>query len=115
MLSEPTGCTSSNGRCTSFDHRAPAWHSQVLAQWPVNSSAAVQAAMMNWTQSTYAALLPFSPGPTSYQNYMDASLSLEQWPAQYFPAHGTYEFLQVVQVIWSSSHLWPNLNLPAWQ
>jgi hypothetical protein len=91
MLREPSGCSLSGSplRCTSFDHRTPSWHMQVLAFWSDASQATAAAA---WSQQTMSTLQPMSLG-TSYQNYPDASLSPAVWPTMYF-TNATYATLQ---------------------
>ncbi|EER05347.1 hypothetical protein Pmar_PMAR029511 [Perkinsus marinus ATCC 50983] len=95
MLEEPTDCLdSSGGKCTSFDHRQKGFSiehgmfllpgedpSKVVEPWMANMSDTVR---------------PFSTD-TKYQNYIESTMTRDEWIPRYFPHNGTYERLQAVK------------------
>ncbi|KAF4663301.1 hypothetical protein FOL47_005824 [Perkinsus chesapeaki] len=95
MSVEPDECNGTHGKCTSFDHRTPGWHMQMLSIWEEGEPTPTD--KLQWLQESYEAVLPGSLG-TAYQNYIDSDLAEgRQWVNQYFPDADTYPRLQQVK------------------
>ncbi|KAF4715594.1 hypothetical protein FOZ62_011113, partial [Perkinsus olseni] len=95
MVREPDDCNQSAGKCTSFDHRAPGWHMQILVFWEKDKATPIE--KLEWLRETYESAFPGSLG-TAYQNYIDSDLADgREWIGQYFPNAGTYPRLQQVK------------------
>ncbi|KAF4738038.1 hypothetical protein FOZ62_021586, partial [Perkinsus olseni] len=58
MSEEPEDCDQSAGKCTSFDHRTPGWHMQMLAIWDRDEETPTD--KLEWLQNTYDSVFPGS-------------------------------------------------------
>ncbi|EER15565.1 hypothetical protein Pmar_PMAR016250 [Perkinsus marinus ATCC 50983] len=95
MSEEPEDCDPSAGKCTSFDHRTPGWHLQMLAIWDKDEPTPTD--KLAWIQQTYDSVFPVSLGE-AFQNYIDSDLAEgREWISQYFPNADTYPRLQQVK------------------
>ncbi|EER07809.1 hypothetical protein Pmar_PMAR022016 [Perkinsus marinus ATCC 50983] len=95
MSEEPEDCDPSAGKCTSFDHRTPGWHLQMLAIWDRDEPTPTD--KLAWIQQTYDSVFPVSLGE-AFQNYIDSDLAEgREWISQYFPNADTYPRLQQVK------------------
>ncbi|KAF4686866.1 hypothetical protein FOZ60_004745 [Perkinsus olseni] len=95
MAREPDDCDQTAGKCTSFDHRAPGWHMQILVFWEKDKATPI--GKLEWLRKTYDSAFPGSLG-TAYQNYIDSDLADgRKWISQYFPNVDTYPRLQQVK------------------
>jgi hypothetical protein len=69
---------------TAFVHRASLVHGQFLTYWEAGDPADVAEANLDWMESFFAAMRPFSSG-FAYQNYIDPALP--DWPRAYYGAN----------------------------
>lgn len=103
MLEEPTDCLPDPGRkCTSFDHRQRGFsieHGFLLGR---NGDPSIVA--MPWVRNLSEIVRSFSIG-TKYQNYVESTMTRDEWIPRYFPRNGTYEKLQRVKCEYNSINM----------
>ncbi|KAF4670043.1 hypothetical protein FOL47_002274 [Perkinsus chesapeaki] len=93
MLKEPEDCTTTE-KCTAFDHRQRGFsieHGIFLKPGEDPSKTA-----RPWLGEFSSAIEPYTTN-TKYQNYLEDTMTREEWIPRYFPHIGTYERLQDVK------------------
>ncbi|KAF4670041.1 hypothetical protein FOL47_002272 [Perkinsus chesapeaki] len=93
MLKEPSDCSPTE-KCTAFDHRQQGFSIEHGIQLQTGEDPSKTA--RPWLGEFSSAIEPYTTN-TKYQNYLEDTMTREEWIPRYFPHVGTYKRLQDVK------------------